>query len=302
MPVNICCMLAEIAAFIRTSADIWTREDGVFEIDLQLRDPGTARHVLRLLQGYYGIDSSVDIVESSPLSKGRMFLITLGEEDLSKQILREIGLLVVREGKNVLEDSMAEGLLRTKCCRKAYLRALFLASGTMSDPEKAYHFEIDCRSERIAADVKKLLNTFEDLSPRIYSRQGLSVVYIKEAGQILDLLAIMGAHGQYFAMEETRFKKELRNSANRLANCDHANIDKSLAAANRSIAYIEAVGIENLPPKLAHIAKLRVQYPEMSLKDLGEMLDPPLKKAGVNSRLKRIEALACALEKEEAGE
>ena len=97
-------------------------------------------------------------------------------------------------------------------------------------------------------------------------------------------------------MENARIRRESRNQANRAANCDQANIDKAIAAADKVIEKINKVGLANLPPKLAEIAVVRMEHPEASLKELGEFLDPPLKKAGVNSRLKRIEALADAMD------
>ncbi|MEG0392745.1 MAG: DNA-binding protein WhiA, partial [Anaerovoracaceae bacterium] len=197
-----------------------------------------------------------------------------------------------REGMNYISDGIYEGLIKTKCCRKAYLRGVFLGAGTMTNPQKEYQFEIVCATDILATNIRKLINSFVDLHAKKIPRKKEYIVYVKESGQILDLMAIMGAHSQYFVYEDVRFKKELRNDANRLSNCDQANIDKAVAAASRQIEYINKVGLENLPRKLREIAELRIENPDVSLVELGALLDPPLKKSGVNSRLKRIEELA----------
>ena len=296
MPAKKCCMRAEIAALIRVCGKMRLLGGGRFEIAVATENPAIARHFNKLIKEYFSVDTSVEISKGGPLGKGRTYTTTIGPEDLSEQILRETGILMVREGMNYISDGIYNELLTKKCCRKAYIRGLFLGAGSLSHPEKDYHFEIVCASKTLADDVRRLFNTFTDIRPKYFKRKKDHVVYFKESGQILDLLAIMGAATQYFAYEDVRFRKELRNNANRLANCDQANIDKSLAAAGKQLAAIEKVGMENLPPKLAEIAALRIEHPEATIKELGEYLDPPLTKAGVNGRLARIEKMAEAME------
>lgn len=298
MPEKKNCMLAEIAAFIRVRGGLRLMGGGKFEIAVPLDNPAIARHFMKLIKEYFNVETKLRVEEGAGLRKKRSYIVTIGPEDLSEQILRETGILMIREGMNYISDGIYDGLVRTKDARKAYLRALFLAAGTMTSPEKDYHFEISCATKVLAADVRRLINTFDAITARYYQRHDEHVVYVKKAEQIQDILAIMGAQSQYFAFQEVRFHKELKGEANRLANCDQANIDKAIAAADKMIAVIEKVGLENLPSKLAEIASLRIEHPEASLKELGELLDPPLKKAGVNSRLKRIEALAEAAEEE----
>lgn len=291
-PEKKCCMLAEIAAFIRVRGNLRLMGGGKYTIAVALDNPAIARHLNRLIKEYFNVETRVEIGKSEGPRKGRSYTVTIGPEDLSEQILREAGILMIREGMNYISDGIYDGLTRTKCCRKSYLRALFLAAGTMTDPKKEYHYEISSATRILALDIKKLMNTFDDITPKYFVRKKEHVVYLKSSTEILDTLAIMGAQTQYFAFEDIRFQKELRNSANRLANCDQANIDKSLAAAGRVIEAIEKVGLENLPPKLREIAQLRMANPEATIEELGKLLDPPLKKAGVNGRLRRIEALA----------
>jgi DNA-binding protein WhiA len=209
--------------------------------------------------------------------------------------LRETGILMVREGFNYISDGIYPDLIKTKCCRKAYLRGVFLGAGTISDPEKAYHLEIVCNSEVLGNDVRKLINSF-GLNSKLTVRKKKYVVYIKEAEKIIDFLNILGAHGQLLELENIRIMKDLRNKTNRISNCDSANLDKMINASARQLENIKLIdetrGIASLPDKLYETAVLRLENPEASLAELAEMLNPPLKKSGINHRLKKIEEIA----------
>jgi cell division protein WhiA len=296
VPEKNCCILAEIAGFIRVCGTIKLMGGGKFKVVLTTEHNAVARHYKTLIKAYFDVDPIVEIGRSQAINKGKVYLMSLGPEELSEQILRETGILMLRGGMNYISDGIYEGLIKTKCCRKAYLRGLFLGTGTMSNPEKGYQFEIVCDSEILAGDVKRLINGFIDIHAKVIVRKGQYVVYIKAASQILDLLAIMGAHTQYFAFEDTRMKKELVNRANRIQNCDQANIDKTVMASEKQISDIRAVtargGMDILPKKLREIALLRLENPDASMTEIGAMLDPPLKKAGVNNRFARIAELA----------
>ena len=295
-PDKNCCVLAEIAGFIRVCGTIKLMGGGKFKVVLTTEHNAVARHYKTLIKAYFDVDSTVEIGRSQAINKGKVYLMSLGPEELSEQILRETGILMLRGGMNYISDGIYEGLIKTKCCRKAYLRGLFLGTGTMSNPEKGYQFEIVCDSEILAGDVKRLINGFIDIHAKVVVRKGQYVVYIKAASQILDLLAIMGAHTQYFAFEDIRMKKELVNRANRIQNCDQANIDKTVMASEKQISDIRVVtargGMDVLPKKLREIALLRLENPDASMTEIGAMLDPPLKKAGVNNRFARIAELA----------
>jgi len=295
-PEKHCCMLAEISGFIRVCGIIKLVGGGKFKVVLSTEHNAVARHFKTLLKEYFNVDPILEIGRSHSVNKGKVFLMTLGPEDLSEQILRETGILMLRGGMNYISDGIYENLIKTKCCRKSYLRGLFLGTGTMSNPEKGYQFEIVCDTEMLATDVKRLLNGFIDIHSKIAARKGQYVVYVKAAGQILDLLAIMGAHSHYFAFEDIRMKKDLMNRANRIQNCDNANIDKTVMASEKQIVDIRTAtqdgGLSSLPPKLREIAILRLDNPEASMSELGAMLDPPLKKAGVNNRFARIGEIA----------
>jgi DNA-binding protein WhiA len=296
MPEKKCCMLAEIAGFIRVCGSVVLQGAGKFKIAASTENPAVARHIKILLREYFNISAEIEVGQTGNLQKGRYYIIVIGPEQLSEQILRETGILGVREGLNYITDGIYDGLTRKKCCRKAYLRGAFLGAGTMTNPENSYQFEIVCGTETLAADLKKLLNSFVDIHAGKSARRNSYVTYVKDSGMILDILAIMGAHSQYFIYEDVRLRKEMRNEANRRSNCDQANIDKALSAAERQIEGIRliecTVGIDSLPPKLREMAELRLAHPDLSIAELGELLDPPLKKSGVNNRLRKIAEIA----------
>lgn len=295
-PQKKCCMLAEIAGFMRMCGSIHLAGGGKFNIVMTTEHPAAARHYKTLIKEYFGIDAELAVGQGNGLKKGRSYLLSIGPENLSEQILRETGILMVKEGMNYISDGIYDGLIRTKCCRKACLRGIFLASGTITDPEKSYHLEFNCGSQILAGDVKKLINSFVDLHAKISARKKNYAVYVKEAEQIIDILAIMGAHSQIFAFEDVRITKEIRNKANRINNCDNANIDKTLKAAEKQLSWIRRIeaekGLDFLPDKLRQAAVLRLENPEATLQELADMMDPPMKKSGLNNRFRKIEELA----------
>lgn len=296
MPEKKCCMLAEIAGFIRMCGSIRLAGGGKFRIVTTTENPAAARHYKKLIKDYFGIDAALEVGQGNTLKRGRAYILTIGPEDLSEQILRETGVLMVKEGMNYISDGIYDGLIRTKCCRKACLRGIFLASGTITDPEKGYHLEFNCNSQILAGDVKKLINSFVDLHAKISVRKKNYAVYVKEAEQIIDILAIMGAHSQIFAFEDVRITKEIRNKANRINNCDNANIDKAVQAAEKQLGWIRKIqntkGLRFLPDKLYDVAILRLDNPEATLQELADMMDPPMKKSGINNRFRKIEEIA----------
>lgn len=191
-----------------------------------------------------------------------------------------------------LADSL---IVQKSCCRRAFIRGAFLVSGSISDPAKFYHFEIACAAQAKAAQLKELLRGFE-LDAKIVRRKAQYVVYIKEGAQIVDVLNVMGAYRALMNLENIRIVREMRNTVNRKVNCETANIHKTVSAAVRQIEDIEYLrkqaGLETLPPMLAEIAALRLEQPEATLKELGQMLTPPVGKSGVNHRLRKLSELA----------
>lgn len=170
-----------------------------------------------------------------------------------------------------------------------------MASGSISDPEKFYHFEIVCQTPEKAQQLRDIIATFS-IDAKIVSRKKSYVVYVKEGAQIVELLGIMEANVALMNLENIRILKDMRNSVNRKVNCEAANINKTVNAAVKQcedIRFIErTIGLKELSEGLEEIARLRLQYPEASLKELGTMLNPQVGKSGVNHRLRKLSAIA----------
>ena len=179
--------------------------------------------------------------------------------------------------------------------KRELIREAFMQSGSMSDPEKGYHLEIVFQEESEAQQIKLLMEDF-GLDGKIVERKGHSIVYLKEGAQIADMLRVMEASLALMEFENIRIVKEMRNSINRQVNCEAANLGKTISAAVKQVEdikfIISSVGLENLPEGLAETARKRLEYPEAALKELGELMDPPLGKSGVNHRLKKLSELA----------
>ena len=295
-PGKKCCQLSEIAGFLRVAGSIGLAGRGKFKIVITTENPAIVRHYKKLIQEYFGIETTLDIGESDFSGKTKTYNINIDSENRSEQILRETGILLVREGNNYISDGIYEGIVKNKCCKKAYIRGVFMGAGTMSNPEKAYHLEFVCRTEAFASDLRKLINSFRDLEAKQYKRGKHYIVYMKKADYIADTLGIMGADSHSLKVETTWVGKAMRNKVNRMANCDNANVDKMVEASMKQAAAIDKIkntkGLEWLPEKLREAARLRMENPDISLAALGELCDPPLKKSGINGRLKKIEELA----------
>ena len=196
----------------------------------------------------------------------------------------------------------AAAIYQRPCCKRAFLRGAFLASGSISNPEKAYHYELVCQTEERAKQLKELMLEF-DIDAGMVSRKKNYVVYVKEGSQLVDLLNVMEAHSALMELENVRIIREISGTVNRKVNCETANINNTVSAAVQQINDIillrDRLGFDQLPEGLAEIAEARLAKPEASLKELGDSLDPPVGKSGVNHRLRKIKEIANGLREDE---
>ncbi len=293
-----CCILTEIAGYIRMCGSVRLSGGGRIDLKLSTENPAIARLFIKRIKSYFGVDIDLVIGENSLARRFHIYEITVDSLSNAEQILRETGILKVKEGYNYFSDGIPWDLIRTKCCKKAYLRGAFLGAGTISDPDKGYHLELSCNSESLGNDFKRLINSF-GLRAKVFTRKNSYVVYLKESEQISDFLALIEAHNHVLEFENVRIIKELRNKTNRIVNCENANLDKIINSSARQIDDIKLIdsrkGLDSLPDKLKEVARLRLAYPEAALSELGEMLSPPLKKSGINHRFRKIKEIADAL-------
>lgn len=261
-----------------------------------------ARLVFKLLKEYFGIHTRIMVKKSNSLKKNNAYVIIITEDLKVKELLIELAILKSDDDVLSLYYSIPDSIFQNENHKRAYIRGAFLGGGSISNPEKTYHLEFVTHNDEYALRFSSLINSY-GLTSKVIQRKNSYVVYLKEGEQIVDLLNIIGAHTNLLYLENVRIMKEMRNNVNRLVNCETANLGKTVNASVRqieSIRLIESeIGFQRLPKNLREIAELRLKYPEESLKELGEILDPPVGKSGVNHRLRRIEKIAEELKNEE---
>lgn len=231
----------------------------------------------------------VDFLEADWLDEEELMEI---EDDITFVSTRGVSLQNCQFPKQVIQKD---------CCKKAFVRGIFLATGSVNDPNKAYHFEIVVHNREMAEAVRQVVNSFS-LDAKIVKRKKYYVVYLKEGSMIVDILNVMEAHISLMDMENVRILKDMRNDINRRVNCETANIKKTVNAARRQIDDIEYIertkGLKYLNDSLRVVAEIRMAEPDANLVELGEMLDPPVSKSGVNHRLRKISSIANTLREE----
>ncbi len=293
-----CCQLSLIAGFMRFSGSI-TLTGGRMGIKLTTDNPAVARLFASQIKDYFGARTNLAVGESAAVRKGRSYGLEITPEMNAEPILREVGILAVREGSNYITDGLNQDIIRKRCCKKSALRGIFLAAGSVTDPAKGYHLELSCESDIMAKDVSKLLGSF-GLKPKTVPRRGKRIVYIKDGEQIMDFLSIIGVSSQLFRYQDVRITRQLRGQANRINNCENANVEKTVGAAGRQLEAILRIqrykGLETLPDKLYETAKKRLENPELSLGELAQLFDPPISKAGLNHRLEKLGQIAERIE------
>jgi DNA-binding protein WhiA len=291
-----CCAAAEAAGLVRGCGSILLTGRSRVGVVLVTEYPAVARYIKTMLSEHFGVRTNLRVIQPGFRRIRHVIEIKISHEAGAERLLRETGILAVKNGAKVLTDGFSDGLLRKKCCRRACLKGLFLAAGSVSDPEKGYEFELSFTKRETAAAAKKLLASFDGVLPRARERRGRYVVYVKGSERIRDILAAIGAHRQLLEYENTRIVKDMKNRANRLNNFDGANEDRALAAADAQTSAIFAiknsVGLDELPCELLDTALARLAHPDASLTELGALLAPPVGKSAVSVRMKKIAAFA----------
>ena len=297
------CRIAELAALIGFCGRLEHFPQGE-KLKLQTENETVARKCFTLLQKTFNIEKEISVRENSHLKRVKVYVLEISDPEEIREILQATKLIADSKFCDtfILQDML---VVQQSCCKRAYIRGAFLASGSISDPEKGYHFEIVYPDERKAQQLQTIIRSFS-VDAKIVQRKKSYVVYVKEGAQIVDMLAVMEANVALMDLENIRILKEMRNSVNRKVNCETANINKTVNAAVKQMEDIKLIqqvmGFEQLSDGLAQIAELRMQYPEATLKELGMMLSPQVGKSGVNHRLRKLSALADELREKQGGE
>ncbi len=289
------CRLAEIAAIIDGAGYIRKAENG--EITLYLQDDNTlvVRKFFTLLKKAFNIGTS--ILEGVPNIKenGRIYRPVITDQKAIRSVLGAIRMIDQDSNIRDISDGISRQVTRNSCCKRAFLRDSFMCIGSISDPNKGYHLEFVCTTQSQAEGLQEMIESF-DIKAMIVRRKKYFVLYIKEGSGIVDLLNIMEAPVSLMNLENLRIVKEMRNSINRRVNCEVANITKTVNAATKQIEDItylrDHYGFENLHVNLREMAEVRLEHPDATLMELGQFLDPPVGKSGVNHRLRKLSELA----------
>ena len=286
------CKIAELSALVVQCGKIDVDKSGHLHIKLQTESGYVARKCNLLFRKLCQVPVFVSVRTAKGKQSHAQYLLEIQGDAAVKKVAELLKLKV--SGK--------EGALRTDgmvyvhtCCKRAFLRGTFLASGSISNPQKSYHFEISETVAERAEQLVTLIRSFE-VDAKSILRKNYHVVYVKEGEQVSELLNIMEAHRALMEFENVRIVKDVRNSVNRQVNCETANLNKTVNAARKQYEDIvlirDKAGLHTLSEALEEVARLRLEYPDASLIELGEMLSPKLGKSGVNHRLKKISEYA----------
>lgn len=286
--------LAELSAIVRNSGTI--QLSGNMQISLKITTElnATARKVFKILKNNFDINTSITVNKNQMLKRNNSYVLTVTPEMGASDLLIKLGIL--KSGNSFFpRNDVPSEIVREADEANAYIRGAFLGSGSINDPEKNYHMEFVTNNEDYSYELSDLINSM-GFHSKIVERKNNYVVYLKESEQISDLLTIMGANSAMFVLQNAKIVKDMRNKVNRIVNCETANLSKTVDAAVRQVESIliiqKTIGISKLPANLQELAMLRMEYADMSLKELGENLHPPLGKSGVNHRFKKIEEIA----------
>lgn len=285
--------LAELAGLVRSGGRLHLGGAGP-QVELASGEAAVARRAVRLLKEALGIRPRVLVRLHRQLRRGNVYAVRVENPAEARRLLEAVGVWRADGGA-------ARGLprpLRRAAARDAFLRGCFMGGGHVHPPERGYHLEWLVFDPRTAHDLRRLLARMGWVAGVAARREGYAV-YLKEGDAIAALLGRMGAHGAVLAFEQVRVLRDLRGRLNRMVNAETANLGKAAAAAAEQRADIRALAeaglLERLPPPLRQLARARLEHPELSLRELGALLDPPAGKSTVAHRMRRLRELARAL-------
>ncbi|WP_170008160.1 DNA-binding protein WhiA [Bacillus fonticola] len=290
--VKSCCAKAELAALIRMNG-VMSFSNRTLVVNIQTENAAIARRIYTLLKRLFSVNVALLVRKKMRLKKNNVYIVRL--EERAKGILEELH--IMNDEFSILHEVHQDPLLQKKCCKRAYLRGAFLAGGSVNNPEtSSYHLEIYTLYKEQAKSLQKVMNAFT-LNSRVLERKKGYIAYIKEAEKITEFLNVVGAHHALLRFEDVRIVRDMRNSVNRLVNCETANLNKTVGAALRQVENIKLIekriGIGALPTKLQEIARLRVEHQDVTLKELGEMMTSgKISKSGINHRLRKLDEIA----------
>ena len=288
---------AELMALIRMNGSL-SIVNKQFVLSVQTENPAIARRIYHLLKQFYDIESELIVRRKMKLKKNNFYIVRL--KTGTNEILKDLDIL----DNFQIKETVPLEFLDDDAKVRSYLRGAFLATGSVNNPETSrYHLEIYSLYEDHNDTICEMMNRY-GLNARKTERRSGYITYLKEAEKIADFLSLIGATNAMLKFEDIRIVRDMRNSVNRIVNCETANLNKIADASKKQIDNIKLidakVGIDKLPQKLQEVAIARLGHPEESLKNLGELIPGgPISKSGINHRLRKLNEIA---EKIRAGE
>ncbi|RXT04037.1 DNA-binding protein WhiA [Ammoniphilus sp. CFH 90114] len=293
-----CCAKAELAALIRMNGSIQFGNNR-FILDVVTENAAIARRIYLLVKEHFSAHAELLVQKKMRLKKNNVYIVRLPQH--ARQILESLQIYSM----GTFSQGIPKETVKKSCCKRAYLRGAFLAGGSVNHPESnSYHLEIFSLYQEHCKDLSSLANKFQ-MNSRCIERKKGYVMYIKEVEKITEFLSLIGAHQALLYFEDIRIVKDMRNSVNRLVNCETANLNKTVSAAIKQIENIKLIerdlGLDQLPDKLREVAELRLKYPDLNLAELGEMLPSgKVSKSGINHRLRKLNEMAEKLQRKES--
>lgn len=280
----------ELAALIRMNGTLSFGGEKTV-LDISTENAAIARRIYELIKVVYACHVELLVRKKMHLKKNNVYIVRITRE--AETLLEDLGIL---DEHGVLTRQAPSMLAHTRDQKRAYLRGAFLAGGSLNHPESSYHLEIFSVYEEHTAFLLELMNAF-DLHAKMIERKKGFILYLKEGEKITELLRIIGAHQALMHFEDIRIVKDMRNSVNRLVNCDTANLNKTVGASLRQVENIrlieQEIGLDALPDKLREIAELRLQHQDVTLTELGEIIgNDKISKSGINHRLRKLDVMA----------
>ncbi|MDD4171623.1 MAG: DNA-binding protein WhiA [Syntrophomonas sp.] len=294
IPEKSCCQKAELAALLMLRADLKENKDGQPYLITTVENATPARKIYRLLKKAYGLSSSVRVQEKKRFRKSRLYIVeTPLNSPKGDEFVQDLG-----ASAKGINRQINWALIGKTCCKRAFLRGIFISRGFINRPEGNYHLEIVLNDSRLVSDVGKIMQKME-VEARISERKSSLLLYIKESEKIVDFLRIVEASRALLDFENVRIIKSMRNQVNRQVNCETANLAKTVDASVRQVEMIEKligkIGIKGIPGNLRELALIRIDHPDSTFRELGVMLNPQLTKSGVAYRMKKLESFAAAV-------
>ena len=269
---------AELSAIVRMSGSIQLAGNMQLSLKITTELNAIARKVFKILKDSYNINTSITVNKNQMLKKTNSYVLTITPEMGAGKLLVDLG-IIDNERTFFPKNEISSRIVSEPDEAYAYLRGAFLGGGSINDPEKNYHMEFVSNSEDYAFELSDMINSM-GFSSKIVTRKNYYVVYLKESEQISDLLTFIGAHKAMLSLQNIKIMKEMRNNVNRIVNCETANLSKTVDAAVKQVENIliiqKTIGIKKLPDNLQEIALLRLENEDISLKELGEMLNPQI--------------------------